>query len=53
MLDLALHHAPPDGISSQNAVLLHNLPHRVCKPQLSDMNTNVVVLLYFMLMMHI
>jgi hypothetical protein len=51
MWGLALHHAPHVGISSQNAVLLHNLPHRFCEPQLSDMNTNVIVLLHFMLMM--
>jgi len=53
MWGLALHNAPHDGISSQNSVLLHSLRHRVCEPQLSDMNSNVAVLLYFILMMQI
>jgi hypothetical protein len=53
MWGLALHQAPHDSISSQNSVLLHKLHHKVCEPQLSDMNTNVAVLLYFMLMMQI
>ena len=42
MWGLALHHAPHDGISSQNAVLFHNLLHRLCEPQLSDINTRAI-----------
>jgi len=51
MWGLSLHLAPHYGINSQNTVLLHNLRHSVCEPQFSDINTNVVGLLHFMLMM--